>query len=152
MNLRRRVVRYGTVSLLCTAVSLIVLGTLVATAAMTAGWANVTATAVGTVPSFELNRRWVWGKDGHRSVSGEIGPFVTLSFAGLALSTAAVHLAAGWAANAGLGTTGRTFAAEAANVATFGTLWIAQFVILDRFLFRSRPGVPPSRIRRPELV
>ena len=35
---------------------------LVGTDAVTAGWANVIATGVGTVPSFELNRRWVWGR------------------------------------------------------------------------------------------
>jgi hypothetical protein len=82
----------------------------------------------------------VWDKLGHRSVAGELGPFCALSFTGLTLSTVAVHLAAGWAVHAGLGATGRTIAAETANVATFGTLWIAQFVILDRVLFRSQPA------------
>ena len=28
---------------------------------------------------------------------------------------------------------------EAANVAAFGSLWVVQFVILDRFLFKPRP-------------
>jgi putative flippase GtrA len=130
--------RYATVSVISTGVSMCVLGGLVATATLAAGWANVVATAVGTVPSFELNRRWVWGRTGRRSLMAEIGPFCTLSFAGLALSTLAVSLAAAWATRARLGTGGRTIAAEAANVAAFGSLWVVQFVVLDRLLFRSR--------------
>jgi putative flippase GtrA len=56
--------RYATVSAIATTVSLTILGLLVATGAMSAGWANIIATAVGTIGSFELNRRWVWGKRG----------------------------------------------------------------------------------------
>jgi putative flippase GtrA len=149
MGLARKLIRYGAVSVVCTAISLTILGTLVASKAMTAGWANITATAIGTVPSFELNRRWVWDKDGHRSVAAEVGPFCALSFAGLALSTVAVHVANGWAANAGMGTAARTLTAEGANVATFGSLWVAQFVLLDRVLFRS--PTPPQRHPEPEL-
>jgi putative flippase GtrA len=154
---RRQLVRYGAVSMVATSVSMIVLGALVWTRAMPAVWANVAATAVGTVPSFELNRRWVWGKRGRRSLLAEIGPFCFLSFAGLALSTLAVGAAARWAAGAGVGDTVRTLVVEGANVAAFGTLWIAQFLLLDRVLFGrrasasrddgepARPG--PSRLR-----
>jgi putative flippase GtrA/glycosyltransferase involved in cell wall biosynthesis len=133
----RKLIRYATVSAISSAVSLTVLGVLVATGAVSPGWANVIAIAVGTVPSFELNRRWVWGKGGRRSLWAEIGPFCALSFAGLGLSTATVSLAAAWAGRAGLGAAGRTLAAEAANVAAFGSLWIAQYMILDRVLFRA---------------
>ena len=134
----RQLVRYGAVSVVATSVSLTVLGVLVWTRAMPATWANVVATAVGTVPSFELNRRWVWGKRGRRSLLGEVGPFCFLSFAGLALSTLAVGAAAGWAASAGVGDTVRTLVVEAANVAAFGSLWVVQFLVLDRVLFGRR--------------
>ncbi|MDQ6614472.1 MAG: GtrA family protein [Actinomycetota bacterium] len=137
VRLLARLVRYAAVSAIATTVSLTILGVLVASGVTTAGWANVIATAVGTVPSFELNRRWVWGKSGRRSVGAEIGPFCVLSFAGLALSTVAVSTASGWATAAHLGVGGRTLVAEAANVATFGALWVAQYVILDRVLFRT---------------
>ncbi len=137
MRLVRKLMRYAAVSAISTATSLVVLGVLVATNATGAGWANVVATAVGTVPSFELNRRWVWNRTGHRSLVAEMGPFIGLSFAGLGLSTLAVSMAARWATTAGLGTTTRTLAVEAANVAAFGSLWVIQFVILDRVLFRS---------------
>lgn len=139
MSLLQRLLRYVAVSAISTVISLTILGVLIATGTTTAGWANLIATGVGTLPSFELNRRWVWGKTGRRSVPGEIGPFCALSFAGLALSTLAVSVASRWATGDGLGVGARTLVAEGANIATFGTLWVAQFVILDRVLFRG-PG------------
>jgi len=135
----RQWLRYGTVSVIATVTSMTVLAVLVTATAMPAGLANVIATAVGTVPSFELNRRWVWRKTGTRSLRGEVGPFWALSFAGLALSTLTVTLAAAWTAQMGVSGTMRTLVIELANVAVFGSLWIAQFLVLDRILFRS-PG------------
>lgn len=135
--------RYGTVSLVATATSLTVLGVLVSTTTMPAGIANVIATSAGTVPSFELNRRWVWRRTGRRSLRAELAPFWILSFTGLALSTLTVSLAAAWADGAGLEGTARTALVELANVVAWGSLWIAQFVILDRFLFRAEATPAP---------
>jgi putative flippase GtrA len=136
MVLVRRLLRYGTVSIVSTAISMSVLGALVFTGAMAAGWANIVATSAGIAPSFELNRRWVWGKTGRRSVATEIGPFSALTFAGLVLSTVAVAVVAQWAASMGLDPTATTVAVELASVAAFGSLWLVQFAILDRVLFK----------------
>jgi hypothetical protein len=81
-GLTRRLLRYATVSVIAASISMTVLGVLVATNLTTAGWANVIATAVGTVPSFELNRRWVCRRSGARGLLSEIGPFCAPSFAG----------------------------------------------------------------------
>jgi putative flippase GtrA len=145
MTLFRKLARYSAVSVISSSVSWTILGALVLTGATTAGWANVVATAAGTVPSFELNRRWVWGRTGSRSLLAEVGPFTVLSFTGLAISTVAVSAAAGWASSAGLGATARAAAAEAANVAAFGSLWVAQYLILDRVLFATTGhSAPPA--------
>ena len=74
----RQLLRYATVSLVATGISQAVLGVLVWTRATPAVWANLIATLAGIGPSFELNRRWVWGKTGRRSVAKEIAPFVAL--------------------------------------------------------------------------
>jgi putative flippase GtrA len=130
-----RLVRYGSVSAVSTTVSLTVLGVLVAGRVMAPGWANLVASAAGTVPSFELNRRWVWNKTGRRSVVTEIVPFCALAFVGLGLSTVAVALAGHWADHAAVDTATRTLAVEGASVAAFGLVWTGQFVLLDRVLF-----------------
>ena len=136
MSRVRQWLRYGTTSLVATATSMTVLGVLVSATTIPAGVANVIATAVGAVPSFELNRRWVWGRTGPRSVRAEVVPFWLLSLAGLALSTLTVSATAAWAGSAGLDGAARTVAIEVANLAAWGSLWIAQFIVLDRILFR----------------
>jgi len=146
-----QLVRYAAVSAISTSVSLTILGTLVATRAVTAGWANVIATAVATVPSFELNRRWVWAKRGRRSLLGETAPYFALTFAGLGLSTLAVSTAAGAASAHHLGTAGRTVVAMCANLTGFGTVWIVQYLVLDRVLFR-RPAEVTIAPTEPSLV
>ena len=132
-----RVLRYASVSLLATGTSLTVLGVLVGLVAVPAGWANVAATAAGTVPSFELNRRWVWGKTGRRSLRAEVLPFTILSFTGLAVSTIAVSVAGAWAVHQDWPATARTVLVLATNVGAYGSLWVLQFFLLDRVLFRS---------------
>ncbi len=136
----RQMARYAIVSAVSTTISLTVLALLVATSTVAAGWANVIATSAGIVPSFELNRRWVWARRGRRSLVREVGPFCALSFAGLGLSTLAVAATAHWATSAGLGTGPRTLAVTSANLMAFGTLWVLHFVLLDKVLFRRAGG------------
>jgi putative flippase GtrA len=139
-----QLLRYAAVSAISTSISLTILGSLVATNAVTAGWANVIATAVATVPSFELNRRWVWARQGRRSLHKEAGPYFALTFAGLGLSTLAVSVATGIVTAHHAGTATRTGVALAANLAGFGTVWVVQYVILDKVLFRHRPEPAPA--------
>jgi putative flippase GtrA len=75
-------------------------------------------------------------------------PYFLLSFAGLVISTFAVHLAS----DATTDTTRlfHTAAVEMANVAAYGTLWIVQFVLCDRILFRADGGASHSGIRAGE--
>lgn len=132
-----KLLRYAAVSVVSTITSVTVLGVLVGVLSAPAGWANVIATSVATVPSFELNRRWVWSRHGDRSFLREVAPFAALSFTGLVISTLNVHLVGLWATSADWGRLLRTVAVEAANLGTFGCLWLFQYVLCDRFLFRS---------------
>jgi putative flippase GtrA len=137
----RQLIRYAAVSGISTGVSQCVLAALVATRATSAVKANIIATMIGTIPSFEFNRRWVWGKIGRRSLATEIIPFSAISATGLLLSTIAVAFASRWADAAALTNTWRTLTVQGANLAAFGVVWIAQFVLLDKVLFRSRATV-----------
>jgi putative flippase GtrA len=132
--------KYSAVSLVATTTSLITLGVLVGLVDLPAAWSNVIATAVGTVPSFELNRRWVWTSTGRRSLVGQIMPFCALSFTGLVVSTVAVGMASG--RTAGWSHWSHTVAVLSANVAAYGALWVVQYQMLDRVLFRTRTPSP----------
>lgn len=155
--------RYAAVSVIATGTSLTILGVLVQTRTMPPGWANLVATAVGTIPSFELNRRWVWAKPGRRQLGKEVVPYVCITGAGLVLSTITVSLTGHYADHVGWSNSVRTFAVEVANLTAFGIMWVIQFAVLDRILFRhdgpasgddtdrsghDQPGSGPTAARR----
>jgi putative flippase GtrA len=145
-HLRPRLVkllRYATVSGISTVTGLTVLAVLV-TAGTSPGWANVIATAVGTIPSFELNRRWVWSLDTRRSLTRQMAPFVLWCFVELLGSTLVVHLASDWAGHHHLIGPERTVVLEVANVVAFGGFWVGQYLLLDKVLFRHRRTGPPT--------
>ncbi len=145
----RQLARYSAVSLISTITGIVILGVLVGTKSMPAGWANVVATAIGTIPSFELNRRWVWERHGDRHLGREVIPFAALSFAGLGLSTVAVHFVDIYVRHAGWTNGTRTLAVEVASNAAFGALWMLQFLILDRVLFRKHAVDAASSVGAP---
>jgi putative flippase GtrA len=127
------------VSVVSTVVSVTILVAASVGLGMAAWMANVVATAVATVPSYHLNRRWTWGKRDASDMWREVLPFWVLSFTGLVLSTVAVALTDAW-------TSGMHFSSPVfhtvllltAHLSGFGLLWIAQFIILDRVLFADR--------------
>jgi putative flippase GtrA len=88
---------------------------------------NVTAVTVSSVPSYLLNRAWVWGRTGSHDVLREVVPFWIFAFVGLAFSTLLVHLASSWSES--------TVVTSLANLTAFGILWIAKYLVLDQLLF-----------------
>jgi putative flippase GtrA len=100
--------------------------------------ANIVANVVATVPSYYLNRRWVWGKSGRSHLWREVVPFWVLSFVGLAFSSLAVYLAGAFARHHGLGHGATTLLVNAANLLSFGILWIVKFIIYNK-LFHIDP-------------
>ena len=145
----RKLTRCAGVSVITTVLSLSVLGTLIATRAIAAGWANIVATIAGIGPSYWLNRRWVWQRAGAHNLAREVLPFWAMSVTALVLSTVAVSVAAHWADQAQLAASLRTGVVLVSNIAVFGSLWIAEFVFLDRVLFRPRAPVPQKSTEDP---
>ncbi len=131
-QLDRKAIRYSLVSAVAVVVSQLVL--LVCNGVL--DWApvpsNVTAVAIGSIPSYALNRAWVWGKRGRNDVWREVVPFWAFAFLGLAFSTLLVYFAAQWS--------DAVLIVNGANLAAFGVLWVAKFFFLDALLFSSVPG------------
>ncbi len=129
------------VSVITTIVSITMLAATTVGLGLAAWMANVLATAVATVPSYHLNRRWTWGKRDASDLWREVMPFWVLSFAGLVLSTLAVALTDSLLHGTQLGQPLHTFVIVAAHLSGFGILWVAQFVLLERVLFTPRDGL-----------
>lgn len=127
----RRPVRYAMVSVVAVAVSQAVL----LTTSGVLGWrpvaANVTAVSIGAIPSYLLNRAWVWGKRGPSHLWREVVPFWALALLGLAFSTLLVAVASSW--------NDATWVVSGANLTAFGLLWVAKYLLLDAILFKVAP-------------
>src|SRR3712207_5882303 len=119
--------RYCCVSANGVLVAQVVLVLLVHVAGQSEGWSNVVAVSCACIPSYALSRKWIWRSDGPLAIWREAVPFWIVTLVGLGVSTAVVHwLAASW---------DNPIAANVGNIATFGALWVARFLVLDRLLF-----------------
>lgn len=130
------------VSVATTLLSVSILVTLAFGFGVAAGTANLIGVACGIPPSYFGNRRFVWRRRGRHDVAREVVPFWLLSIGGLVVSTWLVAnvgtLAKHWPAAA------RGIALPAASIAVFAGLWLVQFALLDRVIFRDRRGQGPD--------
>ncbi|MCB0992818.1 MAG: GtrA family protein [Acidimicrobiales bacterium] len=92
--------------------------------------ANLLSTVGNTVLVFVANRALVWPGLGRPRMRVEVAAFSALSVAGLAVSTVTVALAAA--------TLGDGLWINAANLAGFGMVWIARFLVLDRMIYTDK--------------
>jgi putative flippase GtrA len=130
----KRLYRYTATSVISVIVSEIVL--FVALHFFSAITSNIIAVAVGTVPSYELNRKWAWGKSGKGHLWKEVVPFWALSFLGLVFSTVLVGFVADEVNKA---TLSGKLAINGTNLAGFGILWVGKFIIFNKILFAHHP-------------
>ena len=93
---------------------------------------TVFANAVATVPSYYLNRKWVWGKGGRSHLTKEIIPFWSLSALGIAVSIGGAALARHISTVHHLSHFDQTVLVLAANLISFGVFWVLKFMIFNR--------------------
>jgi len=99
-------------------------------------WSEVYSTLFSNVlagiPSYVLNRRWVWKKSGRSHIWREIIPFWVMSIVGIVFAL----IVAGWAHDFAdahhLHHLARTLLIVGANIAAFGILWLLKLFILNR--------------------
>lgn len=139
-----RLVKFGAVSVVSTVVTQSIL--FLCYDVLTVGSAmvcNVIATSCATVPAYWLNRTWTWGKRGKSHPWKEVAPFWIIAFAGLVLSTVAVGIAAHNADQISHSHLARKVFVQLANFFTYGCIWVARYVIFNRYLFGPRTITGP---------
>lgn len=139
--------RFGKYSLVC-AVN-VVLGVAVLSFAFgVLGWparsANLLGTALVTLPSYLLNRAWVWGRSGRSHLLHEVLPFWAMAFLGFFLSTWTATLAERAAADVTSARPVQTAIVVGAVLATFVALWVGRFAVLELVLFADRGAREPN--------
>jgi putative flippase GtrA len=134
-----KLIKYSAVSIISTAVSqLTLLLTFGVFSLLSELPANLLANIVATVPSYTLNRRWVWGKGGKSHLWREVMPFWILSFIGLAVSSLAVWAAGDFSRQHHLGHATTTLLVNSANLSAFAVLWVGKFIVYNK-LFHIAP-------------
>ena len=132
----KQLIRYTMVSVISTIVSfgvlLIVYGIF---RAFSEVWSTVFANVVATVPSYYLNRSWVWGKNGRSHLTKEILPFWSMSALGIVVSVGGASLATHVGKKYNLDHFDQTVVVLAANVLSFAIFWVLKFIVFNR-LFR----------------
>ena len=123
----RKALKYSMVSVIAIAVSQTILITGHAVLDWDPVFSNVVAVAVSSVPSYLLNRAWVWGRRGNHSWLREVLPFWFFAFVGLGLSVLFVWVATKWS--------DATLVVSFANLSAFGILWVGRYILLDQLLF-----------------
>jgi len=127
----RRVLRYGMVSVVSVGVSMSVLFLVFGVFNLMGEVAStVFANLVAAFPSYYLNRNWVWGRSGRSHWRREVVPFWIMVVVGLVASMAAAWLAA--RAGQALAHWEQTALVLAANIVTFGILWVAKLFLFGR--------------------
>jgi putative flippase GtrA len=135
----KKMLRYTMVSIVSVVVSEMALALMFGVVGWSARWSNVLATAVGTIPSYQLNRKWAWGKKGKGHLWKEVVPFWSLSFVGLAFSTWSADFAESVVKSHGFSHGTQTIAIVGAALAAWGVLWIGKFIFFNKVLFRTHP-------------
>ena len=128
-----KVVKYTAVSAISALTSLVVLTLVYGVLQL---WSAVISTlfanVVAGVPSYLLNRRWVWGKSGRSHWWREILPFWVMSLTGIGFALFTATMAKDFAAAHHLHHLAKTVLVVGANIAAFGILWLLKFLILNR--------------------
>jgi len=135
----KHLLKYTMVSVISTAVSF---GVLFLVFGVLKLWGEIASTvfanAVATLPSYYLNRKWVWGKGGRSHLTKEIIPFWALSALGITVSIGGAALARHIGTVHHLSHLEQTALVLAANLVSFGVFWVLKFVIFNK-MFHVHP-------------
>jgi len=101
---------------------------------------NTFGAIAATPASYELNRKWAWGKTGKSHMWREVVPFWSLTVIGFLGSTGTVQLADSMTKSHGVTGPWRVVAIMGASLFAYGVVWIAKFVIFNKLVFVTRPG------------
>lgn len=127
--------RYSMASVVAVIVSNVCLLVFVGLLKMHVVLASTLATTIAAVPSYEMNRKWAWGKTGKSHLMKEVVPFWSLAILGWAFSTWAVWLMDGYAKRHHFSHLSQTLAVAIVYFGSFAVLWVGKFIIFNKVMF-----------------
>jgi putative flippase GtrA len=145
----RKTVRFAAVSIVAIAISQIT--TLLCYGLIRWGTtrSQVAAFVVSMIPSYYLNRAWVWGKSGKSSLRKEVLPFWAIGIAQFILSLFFVVWAQGVVERTTESHALRTLGIMFNMLFIYGIMWIAKFMFFNKVLFVHRPEIAANQAAAP---
>ena len=139
----RKTLRYAAVSAIAIVLSQIMIAITYGGFHTTKTVAQTAAAVFSTIPSYILNRRWVWARVGKSSASREILPFWIISLVQFAISLVAVNWLGSWMERHVDSHLLRTICLQLIVLFIYGVMWVGKFVFFNKVLFadRSAPAV-----------
>ncbi len=129
----KKLIRFTAVSVISTGVSFV---TLFLVFGVFKVWTQVPSTifanAVATIPSYNLNRKWAWGKGGRSHLMKEILPFWSMSAVGIAVSVVGAQAARHVSVKHHLPHLEQTVIVLVANVLSFAIFWVLKLLLFNR--------------------
>lgn len=135
---RRKFIKYSLVSVISMAVTIVLTLFFYGFVHVNGNRTGFIASTIAAIPSYYLNRNWVWGKSGKSHFKKEVLPFWIMAFIGMGFSA----LVTGWVDDFAKGQTGahwlRTIIVSGGPVLAFAILWVIKYVLFNRILFVHR--------------
>jgi putative flippase GtrA len=128
-------IRYTMVSGVAVVISQVTLVLCTGIFGLSAILSNTVAAIVSTPASYELNRKWAWGKSGKSHLWKEVAPFWAFSLIGYLGSTGTVQLADTMTKSHGVHGLPRVLAIMGAQLFAYGLVWIVKFLVFNRIVF-----------------
>ena len=107
---------------------------------------NTLGVVTSTPASYELNRKWAWGKSGKSHLWREVAPFWGFTLIGYLASTGTVQLADSMTREHHVHGAPRILAIMGASLFAWGLVWIVKFLVFNRIIFAVRPPGADSNV------
>jgi putative flippase GtrA len=148
-----RVVRYALGSVIASLVSLVtfvlVYGVI---GGLTPRQSSVTASLVGMVPAYFLNRNWAWGRRDRSHFLKEVVPYLAASVLGLVAAMWSVSITSSHVKTLTDDKTAQVALVAMAYVGTYAALWVLKFLFFNVLFTRPVRNAPvadePARVER----
>ena len=95
-------------------------------------WSTLAGNLVASVPAYQFNRRWTWGKRGRSQFRREIAPFWTMTCIGIAVSLLGALWARHEVRSHHWSHLANTALVSFTNVASFAIFWVLKLIVFNR--------------------
>jgi putative flippase GtrA len=106
--------------------------------------ATFAAFAAGAAVSFVVNRTWTWNRRQRAGLGRDMVTFLVVAGSVAVLAAIVTSITEFYANRMGAGADQRTILVEIAYLGTYAVMFVLKFLLLDRWVFRSRSRTAPA--------